>query len=284
MAALAAASALAGCGATATGPRATNPTTTTTTTAPGHAQPQATTLPDRAAQQAAVKHFIREGRPISCGAGRKRLVALTFDDGPGRYTPIMLRQLRAAGAHATFFLVGRSIQRFPRTPALEREQAAIGEHTMTHADLSTLSRAAARAEIAQGKAMALHAAGPPIELFRPPYGRHDAAIDREVRRQGMAEILWSVDSTDSRVSPPADFHEISAHVRAHARPGSIVLMHENRGQTIRAVRSILPALKRRHLRLVTVPELLAADPPSAAQLKAGLKGCQPTAGPTAASR
>jgi peptidoglycan/xylan/chitin deacetylase (PgdA/CDA1 family) len=91
----------------------------------------------------------------------------------------------------------------------------------------------------------------------------------------MAEILWDVDSTDSRVSPPADYREISATVRRNVRPGSIVLMHENRGQTIRALRGILPVLKRRGLRSVTVPELLAADPPTAAQLKAGRAGCGP---------
>ncbi len=98
----------------------------------------------------------------------------------------------------------------------------------------------------------------------------------------MAEILWDVDSTDSRITPPASFHEISARVRKHAGPGSIVLMHENRGQTIRAMRSILPALKARHLRMVTVPELLAADPPSQAQLDTGIKGCK--AGPAARRR
>jgi peptidoglycan/xylan/chitin deacetylase (PgdA/CDA1 family) len=98
----------------------------------------------------------------------------------------------------------------------------------------------------------------------------------------MAEILWDVDSTDSRITPPASFHEVSARVRKHARPGSIVLMHENRGQTIRAMRAILPALARRHLKLVTVPELLAADPPSTAQLAKGIDGC--AAGPAARRR
>ena len=97
--------------------------------------------------------------------------------------------------------------------------------------------------------------------------------DAEVRREGMVEILWDVDSKDSQVSPPQDFHAISANVRRHVRPGSIVLMHENRGQTVRALRAILPFLRRRHLRAVTVPELLAADPPSPALLRAGARGC-----------
>jgi hypothetical protein len=57
--------------------------------------------------------------------------------------------------------------------------------------------------------------------------------------------------------------------------GSVVLMHENRGQTIRALhRLLLPWLLRHGYRLVSVPELLAFDPPKAAQLRAGWRGCQ----------
>jgi peptidoglycan/xylan/chitin deacetylase (PgdA/CDA1 family) len=241
-------------------------------------------LPGRTAQDAAVKRFAAVGRPIRCGAGRRRLVALTFDDGPGPYTGNVLRELRRAGAHATFFVVGVSVQRFPQLMPRERKAAAIGDHTMTHPNLPTLTDAAARAEIAGGRAVALHEAGGPVDLFRPPYGSRTAAIDREVQREGMAQILWSVDSADSRRSPPADFHEIAARAGRNSRPGSIVLMHENRGQTVRALRAILPALKRRKLRTVTVPELLAADPPSPAQLAAGLRGCDSPAARNRARR
>jgi peptidoglycan/xylan/chitin deacetylase (PgdA/CDA1 family) len=268
---VAAAATLASCG----GQAADQPAPPTQPRASRHAA-SAAPLPGIAAQAAAVRRLAALGKPIYCGAGRLRLVALTFDDGPGPYTEIVLRQLRAAGAHATFFLVGRSVLRYPRWPARERELAAIGDHTMTHADLTTLAAAAAEREIAGGRAAALRAAGPPVDLFRPPYGRRSAQIDEQARSNGMAEILWDVDSGDSRISPPALFHEISKRVRRRARPGSIVLMHENRGQTIRALRAILPALERRRLRLVTVPELLAADPPSVAQLAKGRDGCRAT--------
>ena len=234
-------------------------------------------LPGPAEQDAAVKRFAAVGRPIRCGGGRRRFVALTFDDGPGPYTDKVLGELRRAGAHATFFVVGDSVHRFPSSMRRERAAAAIGNHTMTHANLPMLTRAAARDEIAGGRGAALLAAGGPVDLFRPPYGSRTAAIDREVQSQGMAQILWSVDSADSRRAPPADFHEIAERASHNSRPGSIVLMHENRGQTVRALRSILPALKRRRLRAVTVPELLAADPPSPAQLAAGQRGCDPPA-------
>jgi peptidoglycan/xylan/chitin deacetylase (PgdA/CDA1 family) len=231
---------------------------------------RAATSPDA---NVAVRRLGRSGRPVYCGARRGHLVALTFDDGPGRYTPLALRELRAAGARATFFLVARSIASFPAWPRRERRLAAIGDHTGTHPYLPSLSLAAAKAEIEAGRAAARRAAGGPVDLFRPPYGADTPAIRRELRRLGLTEILWDVDSGDSRIDVPQDFHAITATVARRIRPGSIVLFHENRGQTIRALRTILPDLHRRGLRAVTVPELLAADPPTPAMLRAGPRAC-----------
>lgn len=270
MAAAATLLALAGCGS---GHSATPHATTAT--APAH--PAGATdgaLPDAAAQQAAIQRLASVRRPVFCGGRHGDLVALTFDDGPGQYTHIALRELRAAGQRATFFLVGNSLARFPHGADHEREIAAIGDHTMSHPSLPSLSLDAAMAEVRNGRTAALGAVGAPVDLFRPPYGAHTPAIDDQVGGDGMVEVLWDVDSADSRVSPPADYREISANVRRNIRPGSIVLMHENRGQTIRALKFIiLPALRHRHIRLVTVPALLALDPPSAAQQRAGPRGC-----------
>src|SRR5947208_11097315 len=86
----------------------------------------------------------------------------------------------------------------------------------------------------------------------------------------MLEILWSTDSADSL---GAEWDGIIRNVEAGLHPGSIILMHENRGQTIRALTTLLPELHRRHMRSVTLPELMAEDPPSKAQLERGPAGC-----------
>ena len=262
------AAALAGCGArdrAGVAPAATA----------AYAQPASTPkLPGLAAQTAAVERLAVRGKPVYCAGGRRRLVALTFDDGPGPHTAALLRELRRAQARATFFLVGSAIGERPAWPRRQRERGAIGTHSMTHAGLTALGPDAARAEIADGRAAALAAAGPPVDLFRPPYGARSVATDREVRRQGMAQVMWDVNSTDSRRDAPPGFDKaVAARVLRLARPGSIVLLHE-RAHTIRALRSILPALRRRGLRTVTVPELLAADPPSAARVRRGERGCR----------
>lgn len=223
---------------------------------------------------AALRRVLLAGQPLYCAGRRGHLVALTFDDGPGPYTHLALRELRRAGARATFFLVGRSVVRFPQWPRRELRIGAVGDHTATHADLGRLDAAGVRREIAGGALAIAEAHGGRAKMFRPPYEVHPAAVDREAAREGLVEVLWDVDSGDSDTAPARDYRAIYRAVRAAIRPGSIVLMHENRGQTIRALRLLLPWMHRHGLRSVSVPELLAADPPSAAQLRGGAAACE----------
>jgi peptidoglycan/xylan/chitin deacetylase (PgdA/CDA1 family) len=96
-------------------------------------------------------------------------------------------------------------------------------------------------------------------LFRPPYGMRNRVVDRIARRRHLLEVLWSVDSGDSsRFASPSDVY---ANVRTQVRPGSIVLMHDLHPWTALLVQRVLRTLEGRRLRAVSVPELLAADPP-----------------------
>jgi peptidoglycan/xylan/chitin deacetylase (PgdA/CDA1 family) len=226
-----------------------------------------------AAEIAAVKRLAAYGRPLYCAGTQQRMVALTFDDGPGVYTRDAITNLRAAGMHATFFLVGKEILAWPGLAQREKRLAAFGDHTMTHPFLPALPYPEAVQEIAADQRLIERTVREPVLLFRPPYEGHTAAIDATVRRLGMVEVLWDVDSADSL---GANYLGIEHNVIAGLRPGSIILMHENRGQTIRALPAILAAIKRRHLLAVTVPELIAQDPPSPARLRKGYGGCPVT--------
>jgi len=228
-----------------------------------------------AAQRAAVSRFAAAGRPIYCGGRSRRLVALTFDDGPGPYTTLALRKLSTAHAPATFFLVGKELAEHRDLPALERAHGALGDHTWSHPYLPGLDAATVQGELARTEQLVATTAGAPVRLFRPPYGARTPAIDTAAGSMGMAEILWDVDTRDSE---GADYAGIAANVRREIRPGSIVLMHENRGQTIRALDHVLQTLRHKHLTPVTVPQLLAADPPSESQLAGGPQGCGASAG------
>jgi peptidoglycan/xylan/chitin deacetylase (PgdA/CDA1 family) len=237
--------------------------------APEKARPAAAPLASQAGS-AAVTRLARLGLPVFCAGPHGRALAFTFDDGPGPYTHFAIKKLRQAGQSATFFTVGRSIDNFPGWLQREEPLAAIGDHTLTHPLLTELAPAEIERQIGQTRSQIESVIGRPVQLFRPPYGAHNAVVDGIVRRLGMLEIIWDVDSADSL---GANYAGIIRNVEAGMRPGAIILMHENRGQTIRALTTILPELHRRGLRSVTLPELLASDPPSRAQLEAGGRGC-----------
>jgi peptidoglycan-N-acetylglucosamine deacetylase len=222
------------------------------------------------AQHRAIARLIAAGHPVYCGGGNEPLVALTFDDGPGPYTRHTLQVLHQHGVQATFFLVAREVVGWPDlkdVPAREAAQGAVGDHTFDHVSLPGLSADDLSHEMGDALTVIQAADGDHrVRLFRPPYGAHDAAVDAKARSLRLLEVLWSVDTADSR---GATADQILATVHRDVKAGSIVLLHENRGTTRKALPAILDDLASRGLRAVTVPELLAQDPPSAKQLAGG---------------
>lgn len=262
----------AGCGASVHGGA-----TTTTAARPVAVASPARVSPAARRRQAAVRveralaRLAARGEPVYCGGRSRPWVAFTFDDGPGVYTQLAVRILRARHVPATFFVVGENLARFPAAFRKEERIGALGDHTWTHPDLGMLDPAAVMRQMASTKRALARVSGRRVQLFRPPYGVRNATVDATARRLGLVEVLWTVDSADSL---GANYAQIARNVLAGMRPGSIVLMHENRGQTIRALKfTVLPRLRRSHLRLVTLSQLLSADPPSRAQLARGRRGC-----------
>jgi peptidoglycan/xylan/chitin deacetylase (PgdA/CDA1 family) len=222
-----------------------------------------------------MQRLIALGRPIYCAPRRGREVALTFDDGPGPYTRLVLAKLRKHHVHATFFVVGRNIPLLPGAIPAEVRAGAVGDHTFTHPLLTGLAAGEAEAQIVRTQHALEAASGGPVVLFRPPYGARDATIDAIARAHGLLQILWTVDSADSL---GANYAQIERNVIGGLRPGSIILMHENHGQTVRALLGIFAALARLHLQPVSVPQLLTDDPPSEALVREGGSGCGNGAG------
>ena len=220
------------------------------------------------AQRRAVERLIRLQLPVYCAGSRGRYVALTFDDGPSVLTPQFHALLRRAGARATFFIVGGNMPS-PTLAALARKDAqvgALGDHTWSHANLKDLPEADVVAEIGRAKKAIVAATHAPVLLFRPPFAGHSATVGAVARSMGMLEILWNVDSRDWS---GIDWRKITDNVAPGLEPGSIILMHDTRSETVKALRyGILPELRLRGLKAVTLPELFALDPPSEEQVRA----------------
>jgi len=214
-------------------------------------------------QRRAVAQVAARGEPVYCGAGRSNAVALTFDHGPGPLTGRLLEELRAADAHATFFLVGNRLADWPHAARAETEVGVVGNHSWSHKRLTEIPRWVAWLEIARTQASMEEELGWRPRLFRAPYEQHNTQTDEIARSLGLIEVFWSVVSGDDH--PKATARSVVRNVTAGLRPGAIVLMHDIHPWTVRAVPEILRTIRRRGLRAVSVPELLALDPPSAGQ-------------------
>ena len=200
---------------------------------------------------------------IEAGTKRRREVALTFDDGPSPWTAQLVKVLRRRGVPATFFPVGYGIQRYGRyLQLLKRDGFVIGDHTMTHPVLQRFDIAAQAKEI-DGQAALVSCAGLPYpRLFRPPYGSFNQGTLGLITERRMLMVLWSVNPQDY-YRPGA--RKIVSRTLAGVHPGAIVLMHDgggDRSQTVAAVNALVPKLRKRGYRLVTVPRLLEDDPPA----------------------
>lgn len=245
------------------------PGTTSTSTPPARTSraevPLGQRMPTIAEQRAAVARVARLGLPLFRAGGKGHWIALTFDDGPGPYTQTALDALKLNGARATFFLNGKNIAQWGSLAKRERRFGEVADHTWSHAYLPGLSASELNREIDDSGRAISRASGAPVLLLRPPYGARTATIDSEIRRRGLLQVQWTVDSRDSQ---GADWQEILRISKEGAKPGAIILLHENRGQTLKAVNRLLPWLKKRGLTPVSIPELLALDPPSLAQVRA----------------
>jgi peptidoglycan/xylan/chitin deacetylase (PgdA/CDA1 family) len=203
---------------------------------------------------------------VKLGSTRVRDIALTFDDGPGPYTPGVLNVLEREHVPATFFVIGEELRYFSASTVREiHDGFVIGDHTETHPMMAQLSAHDQHEELFEQAARIELLGGRRPRLFRPPYGSFDATTFHELHQMHMLMVLWSVD-TDDYQQPGVSV--IVHNALEGATPGAIILMHDaggDRSQTIEALPTIIHELRKRGFHLVTVPQLLVDDPPPAGQ-------------------
>jgi peptidoglycan-N-acetylglucosamine deacetylase len=201
---------------------------------------------------------------VRAGGDHGRDVALTFDDGPGPYTPGVLSVLELEHAAATFFLVGQEIPDFRVSAEREiRDGFVLGNHTENHPMLARMSAHDQHEQLFEQTARIELLGGHRPRLFRPPYGSFNATTFKLLHQMHLLMVLWSVD-TDDYERPGVEV--IVQRALEGAKPGAIILMHDaggDRSQTIAALPEVIRRIRARGLHLVTVPQLLADDPPPA---------------------
>ena len=149
------------------------------------------------------------------------MIALTFDDGPAKYTETILKCLEKYGARATFFVQGKSASRYP--DALKHAVSIgceIGNHTWGHAKLTTSSYQDIVSQISSTNDAVYEITGVYPVLFRPPYGAYNSSV---LSAANMPAVMWSVDTLDWKTRNTA---KTVLSVKNSAKDGSIILMHD----------------------------------------------------------
>lgn len=186
--------------------------------------------------------------------GGKKLVALTFDDGPsGATTPKLLQILRDKKVKVTFFVLGRMMQAYPEVVKWEvADGHEVQGHTMYHSDLTKLNEAQIRADIGESDELFRRVLGRTPEMIRPPYGAMNALARQVIARPLM---YWSVDALDWKYR---NVKTVQKNVLSAVFSGAVVLMHDIHQTTVDAVGGIIDVLRGDGYEFVTVSELAKA--------------------------
>ena len=180
----------------------------------------------------------------------KKMVALTYDDGPSIYTPRILKTLKENNSVATFFVVGNRVPMYSDTVKKAYDMGCeIGNHTYEHKSLPNLSETEVKRQISKTNKEVKKAIGEKPVIMRPTGGATNTNIKKWV---GMPSIIWSVDTLDWKTR---NAQSTKNAVLNHVRDGDIVLMHDLYESTAKASQTIIPALVERGYQLVTVSEL-----------------------------
>lgn len=182
----------------------------------------------------------------------KPLVALTFDDGPdGKQTEELLEVLKANGARATFFVVGKQVEKHPELlKKMVDYDCEIGNHTYSHANLNNLSEKALNKEIETTNKLIEQATdGYRASLMRPPFNNCNNKV-KDMLKQPI--IQWSIDTLDWKHKNISKTIEI---VLDRVSDGSIVLMHDIHNSSVEAAKILIPKLIESGYDLVTVSEM-----------------------------
>ncbi len=187
-------------------------------------------------------------------------IALTFDDGPHPVmTEKLLKVLQDEQVPATFFVVGKMVDRYPQVVQEMAQQGhEVANHTYSHPKLSRLGHEAVLNELAQTRTLIRRLTGHDSQLYRPPGGDYTRDILRTTSQAGYRMVLWSVLTKDVH---GATCRAIKHRILQGAVDGSIVLMHSGMPNTVDVLPEVIAELRTRGFHFVTVSTLMGLPAP-----------------------
>lgn len=182
-------------------------------------------------------------------------VAITFDDGPHpEFTPQVLELLRKYDVKASFFCIGKNIEKHPELfQQIIKEGHIVGNHTYSHSNnIGFMTTSNLILDIKQTNVLIKKISGLNVKLFRPPFGVTNPRFKRALRNVGLQSIAWSIRSLDT-TSKPKD--HILSTICNKLTKGDVVLLHDTSEKSVEILEQLLLFLKQNKTEAVTVATL-----------------------------
>ena len=180
----------------------------------------------------------------------KKVIALTFDDGPSIYTIDIINTLKENDVCATFFILGNKVNDYVDTLNLSIKYGnEIGNHSYNHKWLSRLTSTNFIKQIETTQDIIKDKLNYTPTILRPTYG----SVNNRMRKNtNLKIVLWNVDTKDWKIK---NINRIIERATTNIRDGDIILMHDVYQRTSKALPKIITILKEQGFQFVTISEL-----------------------------
>lgn len=189
----------------------------------------------------------------------EKYVAITFDDGPTKFTPEVLRILDQYNAKASFFSIGKNIEKHPEIlKQLDESGHLIGNHSFHHGfffDFLTAKKMIAETD--KTDQLIEKQIGNKPNFFRPPYGITNPTVKKTVQSKEYKAIGWSIRSMDTVNKNP---ESVSKKVISNLHPGAIILFHDNHERIAEILEQSLKGIADKGYKVLPLDQLLNLEP------------------------
>lgn len=185
-------------------------------------------------------------------------IAITFDDGPTEFTPEFLDLLTKYDAKATFFCIGKQIEKHPDIfRRIHAEGHQIGNHSYSHSNsFGFFSSEKIKKELQKTDLLIQEITGEKNHYFRPPFGVTNPHIAKAIKELKHQVIGWNIRSLDTVIE---DENKILKRITKKLKSGSIILLHDTSDKTVNVLEQLLLTLQRENYQIVTIGKLLEND-------------------------
>ncbi len=198
-------------------------------------------------------------KSLKRGYTNKKIISLTFDDGPDAVvTPHILQILKNYNIPASFFCVGKKIEEYPELlKEIFKDGHIVGNHSYSHSKIFDLrSTKNMIIEIERTNEIIEQTIGKKPMLFRPPFGVTNPLLAKAIKRTGVISMGWSLRSWDTN----GKVNKVVERLKRKVHPGDVILFHDNRANTVEILNRFLPYLFDNGYQVVALDKLLKIKP------------------------